>query len=126
MNPVIALPPLLALSGNLFAQTSFGRISGAVTDPGGAAIAHTKITIRNTETQDVRTAETDANGFCVVTNLPIGPCTALIRWRQDLAANIIRAAGANGGAAVLIWLTEVSAGLRSECDKSERRTFLQP
>ena len=39
MKPVIALFALLALSANIFAQTSFGRISGAVTDPGGAAIA---------------------------------------------------------------------------------------
>jgi hypothetical protein len=66
----------LALAGNAFAQTSFGRISGSVTDPGGAAIAHAKVAIRNTETQNTRTAETDANGFYVVTNLPIGPYTA--------------------------------------------------
>ena len=66
----------LSLPFGMNAQTSFGRISGAVTDPAGAAIAHAKITVRNTETQDTRTAESDANGFYTITNLPIGPYTA--------------------------------------------------
>src|SRR5258705_363025 len=60
-----------ALAGSaLYAQTSFGRISGSVTDPSGAAI---KIT--NLETQNARTVETDGNGLYAVTNLPVGPYT---------------------------------------------------
>src|SRR6266699_2508911 len=72
--------PLLAIS-LLFiaplsqAQTSFGRISGVVTDSTGAVVAGAKITIRNTDTRDVRVADTDANGFYVITNLAIGPYT---------------------------------------------------
>ena len=57
----------------LAAQTSFGRVSGSVTDPSGAAIPGAKITITNTETGSARTAEADQNGFYVITNLPIGP-----------------------------------------------------
>src|SRR5258708_3462945 len=59
----------------LHAQTSFGRISGSVTDPSGAAIPAATVKIINMETQNVRTVETDGNGFYTVTNLPVGPYT---------------------------------------------------
>ena len=65
-----------ALAGSaLYAQTSFGRISGSVTDPSGAAVPGATIKITNTETQTARTVETDDNGFYTVTNLPVGPYT---------------------------------------------------
>jgi len=54
------------------AQTSFGRISGTVTDPAGAVIAGAQITIRNQDTQFTRTVKTDNNGFYTATELPIG------------------------------------------------------
>ena len=55
------------------AQTSFGRISGTVTDPSGAAIPGAKVTFTNTETQNTRTVLTDDNGQYIITNLAIGP-----------------------------------------------------
>ena len=65
---------LVALTGTtLMAQTSFGRISGTVTDPSAAPIAGAKVSFTNNDTQNTRTVETDANGYYVVTNLPIGP-----------------------------------------------------
>src|SRR5215471_21793788 len=74
------LTSLVALIGcaagsALYAQTSFGRISGSVVDPSGASIAGAIIKITNTETQNVRTVETDSSGLYAVTNLPIGPYT---------------------------------------------------
>src|SRR5882724_8495878 len=57
----------------LYAQTSFGRISGSVTDPSGAAIPGVTIKVINLETQIARTVETDANGIYAITNLPVGP-----------------------------------------------------
>jgi hypothetical protein len=57
----------------LFGQTSFGRISGSVTDPTGAAVAGAQVVITNTETKQSRTVVTDNAGFYVATNLPIGP-----------------------------------------------------
>ncbi len=68
----------LALSGSfaLLAQTSFGRLSGTIADATGAVIAGAKVTVRNSDTQDVRMVETDPNGFYIVTNLPIGPYVA--------------------------------------------------
>jgi hypothetical protein len=58
-----------------FAQTSFGRISGTVVDSTGAPMSGASVTVRNSETQFSRTATTDANGFYVATQLPIGPYT---------------------------------------------------
>src|SRR4051794_18854380 len=65
-----------ALTGSaLYAQTSFGRISGSVTDPSGASIPGATVKVTNTETQNIRSVEADSNGLYTVTNLPIGPYT---------------------------------------------------
>src|SRR5947209_623841 len=67
------LPALLGIvTASLHAQTSFGRISGTVTDPGGAAIPNAPVLIRNVETQVSRTVQTNDSGFYNATNLPIG------------------------------------------------------
>jgi hypothetical protein len=55
------------------AQTTFGRITGAVTDPTGAAVPNAKVIIRNTDTQAAREIQTDERGNYSVENLPIGP-----------------------------------------------------
>jgi hypothetical protein len=69
------LAAVVCFASALYAQTSFGRISGSVTDPSGAAIPNATIKIIDTETQTARTVETDASGFYTVTNLPVGPYT---------------------------------------------------
>jgi hypothetical protein len=59
-------------SSSVLAQTSFGRVSGTVTDPAGAAVAGVRLVITNTNTQDSRNTTTDSDGFYVITNLAIG------------------------------------------------------
>src|ERR1035437_3524863 len=54
------------------AQTTFGRISGTVTDQTSAAIPGVKVTVRNAGTQDTRIVTTDANGYYVAPELAIG------------------------------------------------------
>jgi len=74
-SPWIATPSILLVcagAGLLLGQTSAGRISGSVTDPSGAPVAGTAITILDTDTQEARTVAADAAGFYVATNLPIG------------------------------------------------------
>jgi hypothetical protein len=56
----------------VFAQTNNGRISGTVSDNSGAVIPGAAVTVTNTATQVVRKTTTDAAGFYVVTNLPVG------------------------------------------------------
>ncbi|HEX6546026.1 MAG TPA: carboxypeptidase-like regulatory domain-containing protein, partial [Bryobacteraceae bacterium] len=65
----LALCLLAALCLPLAAQTSFGRISGTVTDPTGAAVAGAQVTITDVDTQAKRDVITDNNGFYVATNL---------------------------------------------------------
>jgi hypothetical protein len=60
-------------SVSLYGQILVGRISGAVTDPTGAAVAGSQVTITNTDTQAARRVSTDNKGFYSVTELPIGP-----------------------------------------------------
>lgn len=62
-----ALSPISA-----FAQSSFGQISGTVTDPTGASVPGTQITITNISTQAKRTVTADNDGNFLATNLPIG------------------------------------------------------
>jgi hypothetical protein len=74
----LALCLLAALCLPVAAQTSFGRISGTVTDPTGAAISGAKVTITDVDTQAKRDVITDNNGFYVATNLAIGTYTVEI------------------------------------------------
>ena len=70
----LALTAVVVCAGAsaLHAQTSLGQIAGNVTDASGAAVPGATITITNVGTQAVKTAVSDASGFFVQTNLPIG------------------------------------------------------
>ena len=57
------------------AQTTFGRISGTVTDQTNAAVPGVKVTVRNTGTQDIRVVTTNADGYYVAPELAIGAYT---------------------------------------------------
>ena len=54
-NMLRSFAALLLLTAELaFSQTSFGRISGTVTDAAGAVVPAAKITVRNTDNQHAR------------------------------------------------------------------------
>src|SRR5260370_24918279 len=57
------------------AQTTFGRISGTVSDQTGAAVPSVKVTVRNAGTQDIRVVTTDADGSYVAPELAIAAYT---------------------------------------------------
>src|SRR5271165_4472965 len=69
---------LLAASLPVSAQTMFGRISGSVVDPSGAAVSGAKVVVLNSDTQSGRSQTTDDRGFFVADNLPIGPYTVTV------------------------------------------------
>ncbi len=79
------------------AQTMFGRISGAITDPAAAAVVGAKVVVLNTDTQAARTATTDERGFYLAENLPIGPYTVTVDHpgfkRSQQAGNSLDADG---------------------------------
>jgi hypothetical protein len=62
----------LSLVVPAIAQNTFGRISGTIIDPSGAAVGGAKVTITNTETRSVLTELTDERGFYVAENLRLG------------------------------------------------------
>jgi hypothetical protein len=53
----------LLLSSVVCAQSTYGTITGAVTDPSAAVIAGAKVEATDQSTGEVRTVETDAEGF---------------------------------------------------------------
>ena len=62
----------ICCSVNIQAQNIFGRISGTITDQAGAVVPNIKITIANEATKAARMVTTDADGFYLVDNLPVG------------------------------------------------------
>lgn len=71
-STVVLASPLALVSVCAHAQSSFGQISGVITDQTGAAIPNASITITSVTTQAVRTITSDSDGNYVVTALPVG------------------------------------------------------
>src|SRR5689334_13341672 len=62
----------LAFALGAFAQVQNGQLTGAVTDPSGAAIPNAKVTITNLGTNLSVTTTTNQSGIYVAKELPIG------------------------------------------------------
>jgi hypothetical protein len=63
---------ILGLAATAVAQQSTATLTGTVMDPTGAVIPNAKITITNKNTQEVRRAQTDSNGYFTQAALPPG------------------------------------------------------
>ncbi|GGG65314.1 TonB-dependent receptor [Edaphobacter dinghuensis] len=74
----VAFLLMFSLTASLHAQNFFGQIAGNVTDSTGSVVPGATITITNVNTHAARTVNSDASGFYIVTNLPIGPYTVAI------------------------------------------------
>jgi hypothetical protein len=68
---------LAAVPATVLAQSVSGTILGTVTDPSGAVMADTKVTVVNEGTGLTRTVTTDANGEYVVPSIPTGRYTVM-------------------------------------------------
>ncbi len=87
----------LCCSLGIQAQNIFGRISGTVTDPTGAVVPNTKITITNEATKVARTTTTDDSGFYVADDLLAGAYSVTAEqsgFKTITKAGISLAAGA--------------------------------
>ena len=73
---------ILAFAALAYGQTSFGRISGNVTDAGGAAVPNANVTVTDPSTSFSRTATTDESGFYTVTNLPVGTYSVQVEMQN--------------------------------------------
>jgi hypothetical protein len=63
-------------------QTTFGRISGTVTDSTGAVIPNASVTVSNPATNFSRTVNTDGSGFYTVTNIPVGTYSVIVEMQN--------------------------------------------
>lgn len=63
---------LLCLGAAAYAQTVTGTLQGTVKDPNGAVLPGATVSIRNVETGQERTLNTNEDGFFVATFLPVG------------------------------------------------------
>lgn len=70
MKNAIALIFLLAIQ--VSAQTVTGTLAGRTTDAGGGVIAGAEIAVRNTETGQARTTQSNREGYFQITFLPVG------------------------------------------------------
>ena len=76
-GPAILLTLRMGFSA-VQAQTSFGRISGTVSDSIGAIIANAAVTATDSATNFSRTATTDESGYYTLANLPVGTCSVSV------------------------------------------------
>ncbi len=96
-NHVVVICLLIAAAAVVQGQTSFGRVSGIVSDPGGAVVAGATVNVKNQDTQATRNVTTDSNGFYTVTELPIGTYTVEVNqqgFRREQHGGVAVAADA--------------------------------
>ena len=72
MREMFAFLLLLSFSPALFAQATFGTVTGSVTDPTGATVPNTEVVVTNEGTNVSRTATTREAGTYDVPNLNPG------------------------------------------------------
>lgn len=90
---------LITIGGvsNARAQTSFGRISGTVTDSTGAVVANATVTATDPATNFARSVQADENGFYTITNLPVATYTVSVEMANFKKAvqsgNVLNADG---------------------------------
>lgn len=69
---------VIVLAGVSAGQTSFGRISGTVSDATGAVVPNASVVVTDPSTNFSRSATTNESGFFTVTNLPVGKYNVLV------------------------------------------------
>ena len=62
-------------SAAVFAQSNTGSITGVVTDPNGAVVPNSTVTVTNQGTNEKRTVQSDGEGRFEVLSLPTGMLT---------------------------------------------------
>ena len=69
---LLAVSITVFFTGLMLGQINSASLSGLVTDPSNAIVAHVKVVAENEGTGYSRTAETDGNGYYSFSELPIG------------------------------------------------------
>jgi outer membrane receptor protein involved in Fe transport len=72
LAPILLVAVLLPAGMGFAQSTTSARLTGAVTDPTGAAIPHVKVTAKNVGTDLTVSTESDASGAYAFNSLPVG------------------------------------------------------
>jgi len=89
---VLSLALLLVMPAALVAQSIYGEIRGAVTDPTGAVVSGASVTATNTATGVARQTASDAAGNYAVVNLDAGAYEVAIEhsgFRKIVTQNVV-------------------------------------
>ncbi len=81
---------VLIVPRRLFSQAITAKVVGTVTDPSGAVVPNAKVGIRSEQTNQVRSAASDALGNYEFSFLPIGPYTLAVEAQGFQKAEVSR------------------------------------
>ena len=73
LQSLVAPLMFVALAVGAFAQGSQGTLSGTTSDPSGAVLTNSKVTVTNTATGETFNTSSNADGLFVFPLLPVGP-----------------------------------------------------
>ncbi|HLJ89000.1 MAG TPA: carboxypeptidase regulatory-like domain-containing protein [Candidatus Angelobacter sp.] len=79
IRTLLAIITVLCFTSTILAQVNTASLTGMVTDPSNAVVAHVPVTARNTATGYTRTAVTDSAGYYSFQELPIGSYVVTVK-----------------------------------------------
>src|SRR5690242_8318771 len=104
-GPCTLLALLLAyFSASAWPQTQLATVFGTITDPTGAVIAETRVTVSNASTGLKRVALTDINGQYHVAGLPPGMYTVRTE-KENFQTQVLEGIALSSGAAIAVNLS---------------------
>lgn len=87
----ILILALMGFANNTFAQDVTARVDGQVTDPNGAVVLNATVTLTNTKTGEVRTAQSNDSGSYTLALVPPGTYDLSVKaqgFKESLSKNV--------------------------------------
>jgi hypothetical protein len=78
LMPLAGVAPALLLTPILYTQSTYGTLSGTVTDSAGAVVSNAIVTVAQNGTGETRTLHTDARGNSQAVNVNVGTYTVVV------------------------------------------------
>jgi hypothetical protein len=115
---------ILAFASAARAQFDSATVLGSVTDPSGAAVAASQMTLRNTATNTVLTAASDAEGQFRFVDVPLGPYRLEVSATgfESSAATFQLEVGARQRVNVQLRVASVSSSVTATAEASQLET----
>ena len=114
---LFAFASWLAVASFAFGQASTSQINGVVRDASGLSVPGAELKLTQTETGQVRTVTSEADGEYVFTNMPVGPYTLAVSkdgFSRYLQSGIVLQVGTNPTIDVALKLGSVTESVMVE------------